>query len=134
MTKTKLWSEGAVIIPAQTGWFAAIADTGPEKKLHKEPVIAWQIEWNEDKDAHVVWPITFNPNRNSLFGMTPGYVLEDPHGNFTSTYYDEKLETMTSEAEAIEHSLNEIAACEAGVVRVVTRKLTPVSPREGDEN
>jgi hypothetical protein len=133
MRKTKLWNDAAVIIPAQTGWFAAIADTGDEKKLHKEPVIAWSIEWNEDKDTHVVWPITFNPTTNGLFGMVHGYVLEDPHGNFTSTYYDEKLETLTSEEAAIKHSLDEMAAGEESV-RVVTRKYPRLADQQGDED
>jgi hypothetical protein len=107
-----------VIIPAATGWFAAVADTGEVKKLDKEPVIAWSIEWDSEKEVHKVWPITFNQCRNDGFGMSPGYVLCDPHGNFASTYYDDQPKTMTSEAEAIKHSLDEIAMDEKGVVRV----------------
>jgi hypothetical protein len=120
MTKTKLnqWNDAAVIIPAQTGWFAAVAD--PDGTLDKEPVIAWSIYWDEGKDVHQVWPITFNRCRNDNFG-SPGYVLCDPHGNFASAYDDEKPKTMKSEAEAIKHSLDEIAGCEP-LVRVVHRK------------
>ena len=131
MSKTKQWNDAPVIIPAQTGSFAAVAD--PDGTLDKEPVIAWFIEWDPDKSVHKVWPITFNQCRNDCFGMSPGYVLGDPHGNFASAYYDEEPKTMTSEAEAIKHSLDEIAQCEGGVQRVVTRKFTPVSSLSADE-
>jgi hypothetical protein len=106
MSKLKISSTDIVIIPAQPGWFAATALENA-KTLDKDAVIAWEIEYDHDKEALVVWPITFNVGRNMGFGITRGYVLCDPYGNFIPAY-DQEDPILKTEEEAVRYCLREL--------------------------
>jgi hypothetical protein len=119
MTSIKLENAEVVIIPAEMGWTVCTARAG-DTKLDTDPVIAWSIEWDTACDAFQVRPITYNTGRNSLCNLIPGYVLGDPFGNFAAMWdlSDGYPKTMQTEAEAVQHCIDEKAEKEgtAGVI------------------
>jgi hypothetical protein len=96
------------IIPAQPGWFVWFCHR--DGGFAKEPVIAWEIEW-EDPYAHnkTTRPITIDSEVNLNIQMNGGigeverYLICKPDGGLVRAGSGE-CETFASEARAWEHA------------------------------
>jgi hypothetical protein len=93
MTMTK-----PTIVPAQPGWFAALAgEAGKNIPLCKQPIIAWAIWEERDGGRYHAEPITTNPDRNESWGAGFSYFFVDPYGRIHSE--DPSVSSFDTEAE-----------------------------------
>ena len=112
----------STVIPAQPGWFAALAPSTTKFPLCKQPVIGWLVCSNEEGDTQTVWPISINENRNTCWGVSDSYILVSPEGLF---YVANDGPVFDNEADAITHCVAQEKAMDEHMAEASKRDRSP---------